>query len=436
MSEVRDTITRRITIGRVKLEARRASGPFLVLVLAALGTAFAAAWFFSKVVPSLVNANQAVAFEVGSARAVKPGLSEVRVKGIPAGRITDVELRDGRPVVIADVDRDFGTIYRDARAELRPNSALEDQYIDIVDRGTPSAGEADADEPLPPSQTELPVPIDEILATFDGDTRARLRTLLAELGKGLGDRGAQLGQALVEVVPLLEVAGDLGEQVGRRDMLTRRLVHNARVLTAELGRRERQLRTLLRTGSETMAALRQSEPALDATLRNLPPMLAALDSAFRATRGVLGDVDRAVVSLRPVAEDLDDALASVRELSKRAAPAVARLERPVERLVPLTRVLEPLSDDLQEVVERLRPQIDTVDKVTRNLANCKKGVQGFFHWDASMTKYGDSRGQAPRGNLGVGIQTLGLASPAERAYSGCTPGAPIGGRPPREEDMR
>lgn len=436
MTAVRDRLSERVTTGRVKLEARRAGPDLVVLVLATVLTLAGAGWILAKVAPGLVKSGDTVAFEVDEARAVKPGLNEIRVRGVPAGRVTGVDLVDGRPVITAEVEEDFGEIYRDAKVELRPNSALEDQFLDVVDRGTPSAGEATEDTPVPSQQVTTPVSVDDVLSTFNGDTRTRLRVLLTDLGKGLDDRGSQLGEAFAAAVPLLHAAGELTEQVARRAPMTKRLVHNTGVLTQALAARDRQLRTLVRSGSATLSALQEGSGDLDATLRALPPTLATVDTSFAATRSVLGEVNGAVEALSPVADKLDGTLASVRQLGADAAPAITALQTPVRRLVPFSRSLMPLSRDLATAILRLRPQTDTLNTTTRDLAACKKGVQGFFQWDASMTKYGDSRGQAPRGNLAVGAQSGGFASPYEAAYAGCVPGAPIGGRPPAPADGR
>ena len=434
MIQVRDRLSERITSTRLKLEAKR-SGPNFVVLLVGLGASlFGAAWIFSHVAPSLLGSGQQVAFSVDSARAVRPGLGEVRVKGVPAGRVSGVELRDGRAVIEVEVEEEYGPIYRDARAELRPNSALEDQFIDIVDRGRPGAGKADGDKPLPPAQTTTPVSVDDVLNVFNANTRSRLRALLADLGTGLDDNGEQLANAFAQAAPLLDAAGRLSRQLAGRKPMTERLVHNTAVLTKELARRDEQIRSLVRGGSATLSTLEDGATDLDATLHALPPTLRSLDTGFAATRAVLGDVNTAVHALRPVADELTPALRAVRAISADAAPAVRALQEPVQRLLPLARSLVPLGRDLSSAVTRLRPQIPVVNRTTRNLAACKKGVQGFFQWDASMTKFGDVRGQAPRGNLVAGLQTLGLPSPEEAAFGGCVPGQPIGGRPPAEQD--
>ncbi|MCW3039308.1 MAG: Mammalian cell entry related domain protein [Solirubrobacterales bacterium] len=436
MTDVRDHLTERLTSGRVKLEAKRSRLDFAVLLFGFGVALLGAGYIFSHVAPTLVKSSREVSFTVDSARAVRPGLNDVRVKGVPAGRISGVKLQDGKAVVTVKIEKKYGPIYNDAKAELRPNSALEDQFLDVVDRGTPATGEARAGHPLPPSQTSTPVAVDDVLNVFNGRTRARLRVLLADLGQGLDDNGQQLGDAFVAATPLLKAAEKLTQQLARRKANTERLIHNTGILTGELARRDVQVRTLVRDGSTTLATLQAGSGDLDATLRALPPTLSRIDSSFTATRGVLGDVNRALASLEPVAGKLPPALTALRALSADARPALAALQAPVRRLVPLSRSLKPLSASLASAVAALRPQIDTVDHTTRDLVLCKKGIQGFFQWDASMTKYGDSRGQAPRGNLVVGLQTAGLPSPEESAYQGCTPGGPIGGRVPTSKDER
>ncbi len=434
MIDVRNRLTERISRARLKLEVKRSVRSTLVLALGIGVGIFGAVYILSHIASARIAGAQEVDFAVDSARAVNPGLDEVRFKGIPAGRITGSKLEHGHAVITVQVKNQYGPIYRNARASLRPNSALEDMYLDITNAGTPAAGEASTDKPVPASQTRTAVNIDDVLAVFHSDTRAKLRSIMDNLGNGLHDRGAQLRTAFADAVPLLQVAGRLSHQLASRRQMTQRLVHNTGILTHALADRNTELHTLLREGSQTVKTLQAGSGDLDATLRALPPTLSAIDSSFAATRSVLGSVDTAVKRLYPIADQLPGSLAAVRRLSSSAQPAVRALQNPVRRLVPLANTLVPLSQSLRSAVSRLRPQTDTVNETTKDLANCKIGVQGFFQWDASLTKFADNRGIIPRGNLVAGPQTLGLANADERAPKGCTPGGPIGGRPPLPSD--
>jgi phospholipid/cholesterol/gamma-HCH transport system substrate-binding protein len=433
--DVRDRRTERINRARLELELRRSLRPTTVVVLGLLVGLAAAAYIGVHVSRTLFAGTYEVRFAVDDATGVVAGLNEVRLKGVPVGTITRVDSVGGRPVLTAQVKKKYGPVYRDARAQLRPNTALQDMYLDIVDRGTPAARRADAAHPLAETQTATAVHIDDVLNVFRAGERDRLRTLLDNLGNGMRDRGATLRTAFVQVVPFLRVAGRISEQLARREAMTRRLVHNTAVLTSDLARRDGTLRTLVHDGAATLSTLQAGSHDLDATLRALPPTLATMDASFSSVRGVLGDVDGAVRALYPVAGRLPRSLASLRALNAAAAPAVHDLRAPVGRLVPFARAVVPVSAGLEQAVQALAPQTGTIDHVTGDLAACKKGVQGFFQWNASMSKFGDVRGPIPRGNVVFGGQSGGIASaPDEFAPKACTAGRPIGGRVPGPSD--
>jgi phospholipid/cholesterol/gamma-HCH transport system substrate-binding protein len=288
---------------------------------------------------------------------------------------------------------------------------------------------------VPATQTHVPVNISDVLNTFGPSTRIRLRQLLDGLGNGLKDRGRSLRQIFVEATPFIQTAGEIAAQVRQRAPLVRRLVHNTSVLTTQLGANQRELRTLVEDGAATLGTLQNGSADLDATLRELPPTLDRATSSLAAVRDVLPSVDTAVRSLYPVADRLSTSLASLRELGTAANPAIRDLQRPVQQLVPLARALRPVSAQLGTGLTRLAPQIDTVDKVTRDLAGCKKGIQGFFQWNASISKFGDARGPIPRGNVVMGAQSSSvLNDPNEYAPQACTPGKVMGGRVAADKD--
>ncbi|MCW3014766.1 MAG: hypothetical protein JWO02_1858 [Solirubrobacterales bacterium] len=430
MIPVRSRRTRRINRARLELELRRSVRPTAIVALSgALGLAIAI-YIGLQVSGTLGQSTYQVRFAVNDVTGVKGGLNDLRIKGIKAGTIEKVDIEDGQPYLVAKVRSKYGYVYRDAHARLRPNTPLQDIYLDVVDRGHPSAGRIDEHHPLAAGRTASSVRVDDVLNVFQPDVRARVRLLLDGLGNGLVDRGRSLRTAFVELTPLLKVAGNLSRQLARRRPMAARLIHNASILTGELAKRDVALRTLVREGSATLSTLQDGRADLDATLQVLPRTLTAISSSFASVRQVTGDVDTALTALRPVADRVDPALADVRRLNASLAPAVRALSTPVRRLVPLSQALRPLSANLSGALGTLAPQIDTINKVTKTLSVCGDALNGFFQWDASMVKYGDVRGPAPRGNLASGSPTSVYAVPA------CAPGQAIGGRPAKESDGR
>jgi ABC-type transporter Mla subunit MlaD len=290
--------------------------------------------------------------------------------------------------------------------------------------------------PLPARQTDTSVNVDEVLNVFRGPQRAALRTFLDGFGNGMRGRGASLRRAFVELVPFLDVAGRLSKELADQRPQLRHLVHNARLLAAELGRRQRMLRELVGSGSRTLTALEDGRGDLDATLAELAPTLRAVDVGLASVRGILDDVDPALQATKPVADALPRSLSALRRLSATAEPALRALRRPVRDLVPLARSLRPVAGEARDAFDLLRPQVPTVNKVTRGLVRCKRGLQGFFQWDASLTKFGDVLGAFPRGNLVLGAQSTGVTSaPDEARPVACDGRRAISGRVPVPSDF-
>ena len=430
MIEVRERLSERFDRARLALELRRSVRPAAAIAAGGAVALACIGFIISNVARDIYTPTQTVRFEVDTARAVRGGVQDVTFKGIRAGSIANVELAGGHAFVTAKVERKFGPIYRDARATLRPRTVLQDMSLDILSAGTPAAGKAGEDRPVPGSQMQTAVNVADVLQTFSPATRDRLTRLLDELGSGLQDRGDDLRAAFVQVVPFLRATGVLTGELAQRARLTRRLVHASTLLTAELARRESDLRTLVRAGATTLGATAAGSRDLEATLTELPPTLSELDGSFAAVRGVLGDVDRAVADLGPAADRLPPALSSLRSLSTAAAPAVQRLRDPVHRLRPLSDTLVPISRRLGETASALRPQVGDLDHVTRTTTGCLYALERFFQWTPSVFKMGDARGPSPRAYVTTGLGASSLTKdPNVFAGDSCAPGGPIGGDP-------
>lgn len=437
--DIRAHLTGRLNRARLRLELKRSARPLIVVgvgVLVGLACAFYVA---RNVARSTYTPSREISFALDDASGlIGGGRQELRFKGISAGSIQKVALEHGRPVATAKLYRSLGPVYRDARATLRPNTALEDVYIDIVDRGTKRAGELPSGTPLAARDTATSVQAEDVLNALRPDVREHMATILDQLGNGMQDRGAALRTAFVRLGPFVELAGRLSHQLAHRSDLTRRLVSDTSDLTAELGRRDRELRTLVRTAGTTLTTLDERSPDLDATLRELPPTLAVIDSSFAALRRVLPDVDGAVTSLRPVAVALPSSLRGLRRLSSSLDPAVRSLRTPVRQLVPFANTLVPASDLLRRSVDALRPQTRAIDHVTRSVKGCTVALEGFFQWTASLVKLSDARGGPPgRGDLNLGLDSLGANSdPNQFVGPSCAPGVPIAGTPGTGGDLK
>lgn len=405
---------------RWALEARRAARPLAVFVLALAAAITCAGFILKNIGVSLPwSDSYAVRIAVDDAKGVVPKLDEVRMAGVPIGRVSAVDLVRRQPVLTLRIDTKYAPVYRDARIELRPHTPLQDMYVDVVDRGSAEAGELDERTILPAARTQVPVDISEVLDTFDDDTRLRIEQTLDEVSVGLPDRGRDLRLAFAAIAPFLEAAERLTGELAVRRERTRRLIHNMRLLTEELGLRNRELVELVSAGQATFGTISSNAPRLAALIDELPATLTQVVSSFATLRASLDEVDPTLVALRPVARELAPGLGALRSFSIAARPALRALGRPVRRLVPLSRALAPTSTSLAAAFAALRPQAPRLDRVTAAIVPCELAVQKFFQWTPSVFKFADAHGAYPRGES-VGAADLQLA----RAAS-CTDG---GGR--------
>jgi virulence factor Mce-like protein len=436
MRDPRLNISHGLSTAHLKLQARRAALPLVVVVVGLIVGVALFGYIALQTSKTFLSSTETLRFTIPDATGIVPGLDDVRISGIPVGRITKLDRQpDGRIVATTTISKGYGTIYRNARAELRPVTPLQDMYLNIVDRGTPSAAKLDSDHPLPASQVAVPVNIDDVLNVFRPTERQHLASLLDNLGNGLQDHGAQLRATFVVAAPLLQSAGRLTAALAQRAGLIKELVHNASELTADLGQRTPELRAVIRDVNTTVGSLAARSGALDQTLQDLPVTLTGVRRTFQDVSAVLPDANTALDRLQPVADRVTQSLAAVRNLTDSATPALTALRSPVAKLTGLAQALSPLATSLDTTVTALRPQVPTFDRASVDAAECKKGVSGFFLWDTSIGKYSDARGPTLRGNLVAGGDVSSIVgSPFDYAPTACVGGTIVGGRIPQLKD--
>jgi ABC-type transporter Mla subunit MlaD len=427
----RERVTERISPSMLKLELKRSARPLMILAIG-LAVAIAAAQYMLNNINGGIGSTHEMQFEVADATGVVPGRAEVRFEGIEAGIITDVKLQQRHAVLTVTVADKFGPVYKNAAAQLRPNTALQDMYLDIVNRGTQSAGEAPTDYVVPLSQTQSPTNLADVLNTFQPDVRARLYNLVDQFGNGLQGGGQNLRRTFALLAPFLAIAGNVSNQLAIRADYTKLLVHNAGVLSGVLASRTAQLHNVITSGTTALESLAtEGGTPLRQTIQGFPTTIQSAEQVLTAVDGLEPNLQRALTGLQPVADQLPGGLDSLRSLALSADPAVQKLETPVSRLVPLATQLRPLASSLSASLRELAPQIPDVDKLTTVASHCTVQLNEFINWDASMSKWVDDLGHMVRGNANFGFYSLPVGTPPKNYTYGnqCSGATPLGEQP-------
>ncbi len=412
---------------RLKLELRRASRPALWLALLVVGALVSTGIILKNIGVALPFSDTYQArIEVDDAAGVVAKKQSVRLAGIDVGRISDVSLEGGKAIVQITMDPDRAPLYKDARLRLRPETPLNDIYLDIEARGTRAAGKLGEDEVLPAERTRVAVDVGRVLDVFDAGTRVRLEQTIDEYGRGLGPHGDDFRQALVELTPFLRAARRLTQETAVRRTQTARMVHNFRLLTQELGSRDRALRRLVSAGASSLGELGRSEGAVQRLVAELPPTMRQLSSTFTTVRQTTDELDPALDELQPVARALPSGMRALGRFSEKAQPSFAALRKPLPQLQRLLAALRPTARGLRTSFDALTPVPKRLDTVTRLVQPCERPIAKFFQNTISLGKFSDDNTVILRGQTVVGTASAGggVNDPNQTATPSCAPGGP------------
>jgi phospholipid/cholesterol/gamma-HCH transport system substrate-binding protein len=378
----------------MRTQIRRYGRSFLLLIaLMVVGTASGFYILLQQRLPNPFQSYYSVNAAFPTAAAVVPGLGEpVLVAGVHVGEIAGTSLNRGQGVIHMDIDPSkLRRLYRNATAELIPNTPLKDMQIDIQP-GSPSAGALPAGAMIPVGQTTSPVDSDEILASLDGDTRAWLTSLITELGQGTAGRGPDLRKLLISLGPTTAQVRTIGDLLAARRQELSQIVHNLGTLSQAVSQRDAQLTTAVRAGQQTVSALAGQNVALTQSIDRLPATLQLARRTLGHVTGLARVLGPTATSLLPTARRLPSTLSDSQTLIRGAGLLPLRQIPAFEQAVlPLARQLPALGSDLKVEI----PAVTNIFKVlayTTNELAYNQGAKnpGFLYWLAWFAHNGDS----------------------------------------------
>src|SRR5215212_239984 len=148
-----------------------------------------------------------VSVQVPNGATLVPG-NDVRIGGVRVGFVESIEpVQDTETGAVhakldLKLDKDAEPLPKDSSLIVRSQSALGLKYLEI-DKGHSKQAYA-AGSVLPLSKAHPhPVEFDQVLNTFDAQTRIAIRRNLVQFGDALAGRGPDLNAALGQLRPLL-----------------------------------------------------------------------------------------------------------------------------------------------------------------------------------------------------------------------------------------
>lgn len=280
--------------------------------------------------------------DFSDAQAVTPGQGQaVVISGIQVGKIDSVDLEDGHAVVGMDIEPKYvKLIHPDATLLLRPKTNLNDMTVEI----SPGSGakHVEAGHRFPLSQTEPSIQFEAFLSQFDTDTQRYLQLLVAGGAQGIGGRGRQLGNAFRRLQPFSHYIAKLNRAVAQRRVALARTIHDFGLLTEELGRHDSELERFVSSSKDALGNFANQQQALQESLREFPPTLAALNSALVASNRFSEAARPALLGLIPQAQASVPAFKANEQFFRQTAKPIR------EQIRPFTRQIRPVLTHLNE----------------------------------------------------------------------------------------
>lgn len=191
--------------------------------------------------------------------------SDVRILGLPAGKVKSVSVDGARVKVVLRVDKTV-RVPADAQATIVPLSLIGERYVQLYPawtKGEPAARDGDV---IPLERTEVPVEPDEALAALkhflDSLDPQATGNLIKNAADDLRGNGQSLNDALAGLGHLTTTLADKDDQLGR-------IIDNFDRFTSVVSTREGQLGRVMDQFATMTGLLAQERRSIEGLVKGL-----------------------------------------------------------------------------------------------------------------------------------------------------------------------
>jgi virulence factor Mce-like protein len=317
--------------------------------------------------------------------------NEVREGGYRIGVVSRIE-----PTTLEDssagarltlkLDKDASPLPADTTLRIRARSALGLKYVELHRGG--AADTLDDGDTIRVGADALAPELQDFFDVFDSRTRANVRRNLIGYGNALAFRGRAINRAL-ESLPRLfgalpPVMRVLASREANLDRFVDELADAARVTAPVAG----EMAGGFAAGADTFDALSGDPRALQDTIAESPPTLAAGTRSLRAQRPLLA-------SLVEVSGDLRGAAGAIRRTTPAISGALRGAIAPLRELPVLNRRLDDTLSALASLGGSPGARIgvgalnDTVDTLNPTLRYIGPFITVCNNWNYTWTRLAD-----------------------------------------------
>jgi phospholipid/cholesterol/gamma-HCH transport system substrate-binding protein len=321
--------------------------------------------------------------------------SDVRISGVPVGKVKSVELADsGRADATIELDSRYAPIPADTRTMLRTKTLLGETFVELTpgDKNGPMLDEGGR---LPEAQVADSVQLDEIFRAFNARTRAAFRVWMQGTAAALRGRGPDLSAAIAELGPFAEETNRLLRVLDSQHLAVRQLIHDGGSVFQALSERQGQLRGLIQNSDTVFTTTARRNRELAELFRILPTFQRESRATLVRLNSFARNTDPLVQQLRPAARELSPTLVA----AQRAAPDLKAFFEGLRGTISASDTGFPalrrlLSDDLTPLLARLggsvggrEPYLAHLNSIIEVLGMYKHEITAFLGNAAAAVQY-------------------------------------------------
>jgi phospholipid/cholesterol/gamma-HCH transport system substrate-binding protein len=325
--------------------------------------------------------------------------ADVRISGVPVGKVKDIETnqRTGRSDATIQLDPDYAPLPSDARAVLRQKTLLGETYVEL----TPGSAKA---KPIPDNgrlatgRVADTVELDEILRTFDPETRKAFQTWIQTQAQSLDGRGQDLNDALGNLAPFAEDTTKLLEVLNGQKAGVRQLVRNTGAVFEALSERDGQLAGVITNSNRVFATTAARDAELQAAFKALPTFEKESAATLRRLSRFSANANPVVTDLRPAAKQLSPTLQQLSAI----APDLKHLFRSIDPLTKASKkglpATEEFLDQLHPLLANFNAPLEQLNPILDGAGLYKNELNAFFA-NATASTQATTPSQATGENL-------------------------------------
>jgi phospholipid/cholesterol/gamma-HCH transport system substrate-binding protein len=326
--------------------------------------------------------------------------ADVRISGVRVGRVKSVEPdeRTGLTRTVIEIEARYAPLPRDTQAILRQKTLLGETYVELspgtttneaaaqTGGGGSDGNLADGGQ-LPDGQVSDTVQLDEILRTFDPDTRRRFSVWLDQQGRAVEEGGAEINAALANLTPFAEETGDVLEVLRSQSTATRGVIRDTGVVFEALTERQGQLRDLIVNSNRLWETTARRDAQLADTFRVFPTFLREGRVTTRRLTRFAQNTNPLVDQLRPAARELSPLLIDLEALAPDLRAFFGDLDpliRVARRGLPAT---ERVLDNTRPILRRLDPFLRSFTPIVDYVGLYRRELTAFFANISAATQF-------------------------------------------------